>query len=157
MPDYKTLLDSIQGQTTQPPEIVTELGLPGIVEWSPGRVRSLITPAAYLVGPIGLFGGYLAMVTDTMATHVSMTLLDDDEWIVTTDLNMRFKKALQTDSIATTATATRDGDSILCTIEYRPADAPAGQDPAAVGVVAERVRSTRTDNRGDHRWNDTSP
>lgn len=156
MPDYKTLLDSIQDQTSRPPEIVAALGLPGIAEWSPGRVRSLITPAAYLAGPVGIFGGYLAMITDTMATHVSMTLLHDDEWIVTTDLNMCFNKALRTDSITAAATATRDGDIISCTIEYRPADTRADEDPTAVGVVVERVRSTRIDKRGDHRWNDTS-
>ena len=156
MPDYKTLLDSIQDQTSRPPEIVTSLSLPGITEWSPGQVRSLITPAAYLAGPVGLFGGYLAMITDTMATHVSMTLLDDDEWIVTTELDMRFNKALRTESIAAIATASRDEDSIVCRVEYRSADAAVGQVPGAVGVVVERVRSTRIDSRGDHDWNNTS-
>lgn len=156
MPDYKTLLDSIRDKTSEPPEVVTALDLPGIDEWSRGRVVTTVRPASYLDGPGGLFGGYIAMIADTLAAHVSMTLLDDDEWIVTTDLAVVYRKALKADRIVATSSATRNAEVVTCTIEFRMANVDPTAEAAATASVVERVRSTRSDRRADHTWNDTS-
>lgn len=155
MPGYKTLLDAIRDEEGEPPEIVSVLGLPGIDDWSTGRVVTTVQIARYLDGPVGVFGGYLAMITDTMATHVSMTLLDDHEWIVTTNLEVEFRRALRTHQVIANSTANRDDDTITCTIEYRAADSASDSRPAATATVVERVRSTRTDKRGGHAWNES--
>jgi len=148
MPDYKKLLDSIANKKTGP-TIVERFFLPGIDKWTPGEVTTEWQLDDMLLGPTGLFGGYVAMVSDTMASHATYSLMEPHEWMATKSIKVDFKRPIQDDKIHAQAKATRSGDSIHVDIRYSRSDG----EIAYIAAVEQIVRSIKNEAVIQHQWN----
>lgn len=86
-------LDEIKQPGAIAPPIVETLGLGLIDDWGPGWVRKTWTPEARFAQVDGsLFGGYIAALADQTLAFAAMTVIADDAWCRTTDLQVRFMK-----------------------------------------------------------------
>jgi len=86
-------LDEIKQPGATVPPIVETLGLGLIDDWGPGWVRKSWEPEARLMNVDGsVFGGYIAALADQALAFTAMTVIADDAWYRTTDLQVRFVK-----------------------------------------------------------------
>ncbi|WP_411107024.1 PaaI family thioesterase [Streptomyces sp. cmx-4-9] len=90
MRSFHLLLDKIVAKESRPPAIVEVLRLPGIDGWEEGRIWGEWDVDPVMVGPGGVFGGYLSAVADSYAGMCMYTVLEDGEWLATRELSMRF-------------------------------------------------------------------
>lgn len=88
---WGAILDGIVAREANPPIFVRTLGLPGITRWEPGRTwsRWKVDPKVFHERG-AVFGGYLAALADQSLALVSMTLLEDNEAISTSDLRISY-------------------------------------------------------------------
>lgn len=153
MPDYKKLLDSIAKKDSvkdkETPQIVQRFFLPGIDSWCPGEVTTEWIVDEMLLGPTGLFGGYIAMVSDTMAAHATYSMMNDNEWMATKSIKVDFKRPIRDGKIIAYAKATRVGDSISIEVQYSRSDG----EIAYIAIVEQLVRSTKNSGVDRHQWN----
>jgi uncharacterized protein (TIGR00369 family) len=86
-------LDEIKQPGATVPPIVETLGLGLIDDWGPGWVRKTWTPEARFANVDGsVFGGYIAALADQVLAFAAMTVMPDEAWSRTTDLQVRFVK-----------------------------------------------------------------
>lgn len=86
-------LDEIKQPGATRPPIVETLGLGLIDEWGPGWVRKSWEPEARLMNVDGsVFGGYIAALADQVLAFAAMTVVPDENYYRTTDLQLRFMK-----------------------------------------------------------------
>ncbi|WP_097868780.1 PaaI family thioesterase [Streptomyces sp. rh34] len=90
MRSYHRLLDRIVADEASPPAVVEALRLPGLDGWADGRVWGTWDVDPVMVGPGGMFGGYLAAVADSFSGICMYTVLEDGQWLATRELTMRF-------------------------------------------------------------------
>ncbi|MEU2656787.1 PaaI family thioesterase [Streptomyces sp. NPDC007325] len=90
MRSYHRLLDRIVAGEADPPAVVDALRLPGIDGWADRRVWGTWDVDPVVVGPGGLFGGYLAAVADGFSGVCMYTVLEDGQWLATRELTTRF-------------------------------------------------------------------
>ena len=86
-------LDEIKQPGVTVPAVVETLGLGLIDDWGPGWVKKSWAPEARFANVDGsLFGGYIAALADQVLTFAAMTVVPDENWHRTTDLQVRFVK-----------------------------------------------------------------
>lgn len=87
-------LDEIQAPGFVPPSVVRRLGLGLLDDWGPGWVRKTWTPDSEDLKHAdgSMFGGYIAALADQVLAFAAMTVVADDAWYRTTDLQVRFVK-----------------------------------------------------------------
>ena len=86
-------LDEIKQPGATVPPIVETLGLGLIDDGGPGWVKKTWTPEARFANVDGsVFGGYIAALADQTLAFTAMTVIADDAWYRTTDLQVRFVK-----------------------------------------------------------------
>ncbi|ODT87312.1 PaaI family thioesterase [Phenylobacterium sp. SCN 70-31] len=87
-------LDAIMTPGFVPPRIVQRLGLGLLDDWGPGWVRKEWRPDAedLKMADDSVFGGYIAALADQVLAFAAMTVVPDDCWCRTTDLQVRFVK-----------------------------------------------------------------
>ncbi|MFF8770291.1 PaaI family thioesterase [Kitasatospora sp. NPDC015120] len=107
MHGYHQLLDRIVAGTASPPAVMDALRLPRIEGWKDRRVWGSWEVDPVVVGPGGVFGGYLAAVADSFAGVCMYTVLEDDQWLATRELSMRFLLPLTGGRVRTEATVVR--------------------------------------------------
>lgn len=90
MRGYHQLLDRIVAGEANPPAVVEALRLPSIDGWADDRVWGTWDVDPLVVGPGGVFGGYLAAVADSFSGVCMYTVLEDDQWLATRELSVRF-------------------------------------------------------------------
>lgn len=90
MSGYHRLLDRIVAGRASPPAVVESLRLPVIDGWSADRVWGTWDVDPLVVGPAGVFGGYLAAVADSFSALCMYTVLEDHQWLATRELTTRF-------------------------------------------------------------------
>ena len=85
-------LDEIRTPGFVPPPVVRRLGLGLLDDWGPGWVRKTWTPdpeeLKYADGSV--FGGYIAALADQVLAFATMTVVPDECWCRTIDLQVRF-------------------------------------------------------------------
>ena len=137
LPEYRALLDQIACDTGNAPEIVDRFLLPGITHWRPGHVLTRWEVPGFVVVGSAVFGGYIAMATDSMASHATYSIMNEDEVMLTESLSVDYKKPLKEGIIEATATAWRINERrIIATVIF---SLPTGAE-AAKGVVNQIVR-----------------
>ena len=87
-------LDEIKRPGAKPPPVVETLGLGLIDDWGPGWVKKSWTPdrANLKTADGSLFGGYLAALADQVLTFATMTVVPDDAYFRTVNLQLQFVK-----------------------------------------------------------------
>jgi len=86
-------LDEIKQPGASAPPVVETLGLGLIDDWGPGWVKKTWTPEGRFANVDGsVFGGYIAALADQALAFTAMTVIADDAWYRTTDLQVRFVK-----------------------------------------------------------------
>jgi uncharacterized protein (TIGR00369 family) len=87
-------LDEIRAPGFMPPPVVSRLGLGVLDDWGPGWVRKSWSPdpeeLKYADGSV--FGGYIAALADQVLAFATMTVVPDECWYRTIDLQVRFVK-----------------------------------------------------------------
>jgi acyl-coenzyme A thioesterase PaaI-like protein len=121
LPDHRALLELIRSGGEDPPDVVTKLSMPGITTWAEGQVETELHIEDVMFGPQGCCPSYLAVIADTMANHVGLTLLRDDEWMATRRLEVDYVSALRTVDAGAVARASRTGDHLDVDVEVRDA------------------------------------
>ncbi|KUJ68013.1 hypothetical protein ACZ90_22435 [Streptomyces albus subsp. albus] len=107
MGSFHLLLDRIVSGRSAPPPVVGALRLPGIDGWADGRVWGTWDVDPVMVGPGGVFGGYLSAVADSYAGLCMYTVLEDGQWLATRELTMRFLAPLPGGRVRTEAAVVR--------------------------------------------------
>lgn len=97
------LLDMIVARQGDKPRFLDVMRIPAIDGWEPGRVWTEWSVPGDFVTPAGtLFGGYFAAVADSLLGVVMFSVLDDGEFIATSQLDVRFLRPA------------RGGDQVRC-------------------------------------------
>ena len=97
------LLDSIVARHGVKPRFLDVMRIPAIDGWEPGRAWTEWEVPEDFVTPAGtLFGGYFAAVADSLLGVVMFSVLDDGEFIATSQLDVRFLRPA------------RGGDHVRC-------------------------------------------
>lgn len=86
-------LDALKaGETTVPP-VVTTLKMGTLEDWGPGWVRKTWQPSPEVLNGDGsLFGGYLAALADQILAFAAMTVVPEENYYRTINLQMQFVK-----------------------------------------------------------------
>lgn len=108
---WTDLLDAIRdGRTGNPPPCITNLRLPPVASWEPGRIRTEWTVDTDFFHERGaLFGGYLAAIADSAVGLATMTVLEDDETFTTADLRVSFFRPVTGGTLRTEANVVHRG------------------------------------------------
>ena len=86
-------LDALKAGATEVPPVVTTLKLGTLEDWGPGWVRKTWQPAPEILNGDGsLFGGYLAALADQILAFAAMTVVPDENYYRTINLQMQFVK-----------------------------------------------------------------
>ena len=97
------LLDAIVARQQAKPRFLDVMRIPAIDGWEKGRVWTEWAVPEEFVTPAGtLFGGYFAAVADSLLGVVMFSVLDDGEFIATSQLDVRFLRPA------------RGGDHVRC-------------------------------------------
>ena len=97
------LLDAIVARQAAKPRFLEIMRIPAIDGWEPGRVWAEWVVPADFVTPAGtLFGGYFSAVADSLLGVVTFSVLEDGEFIATSQLDVRFLRPA------------RGGDAVRC-------------------------------------------
>ena len=107
MRSYHRLLDAIVADEADPPAVVEALRLPRIDGWGAGRVWGTWDVDPVMVGPTGVFGGYLAAVADSFSGLCVYTVLEDGQWLATRELTVRFLLPVTGGRVRTESAAVR--------------------------------------------------
>ncbi|MFB7102405.1 PaaI family thioesterase [Streptomyces hydrogenans] len=108
MRSYHRLLDRIVAGDANPPAVVEALRLPSIDGWAAdGRVWGTWEVDPVVVGPGGVFGGYLAAVADSYSGVCMYTVLEDGQWLATRELTTRFLLPVTGGRVRTESTVVR--------------------------------------------------
>jgi uncharacterized protein (TIGR00369 family) len=93
---WSDLLDTIVDGTAEPPPYVRTLGTTRMKRWEPGRVwcEWEVNPALFQ-DLNALFGGFIAALADEVLGFTTMTILDEDEVFITTDLHVTFHRLIK--------------------------------------------------------------
>ena len=93
---WSDLLNSIVDGTSQPPPYVRTLGTTSMKQWEPGRVwcEWEVNPALFQ-DMNALFGGFVAALADEVLGFTTMTILEDGEVFLTTDLHVTYHKLIK--------------------------------------------------------------
>ena len=93
---WSDLLNSIVNGTAQPPPYVRTLGTTRMKRWEPGRVwcEWEVNPALFQ-DLNSLFGGFVAALADEVLGFATMTILDEGEVFITTDLHVSFHRSIK--------------------------------------------------------------
>jgi len=87
-------LDEITTPGFTPPPVVIQMGLGLLDDWGPGWVRKTWEPdpgmLKYADGSV--FGGLIAALADQVLAFAAMTVVPDENYYRTTDLQVRFVK-----------------------------------------------------------------
>ncbi len=88
---WSDILDADVAAKDAPPTHIDALRFPELAGWEPGRVWATWPVEADFITPMGtLFGGYLAALADHTMASALFTVLEDNEVLSTTDLQMNF-------------------------------------------------------------------
>lgn len=86
-------LDALKAGATEVPPVVTTLKMGTLEDWGPGWVRKTWQPSADILNGDGsLFGGYLAALADQILAFAAMTVVPDENYYRTINLQMQFVK-----------------------------------------------------------------
>jgi len=86
-------LDAIKQPGASLPPVVETLGLGLIDDWGPGWVRKTWTPEQRFSTADGsVFGGYIAALADQVLAFAAMTVVPDDAYYRTINLQVQFMK-----------------------------------------------------------------
>lgn len=86
-------LDEIKHPGATRPPVVETLKMGLIDDWGPGWVRKTWEPSPELLNVDGsLFGGYLAALADQVLAFAAMTVVPDEVYYRTVNLQMQFVK-----------------------------------------------------------------
>ena len=93
---WSELLNSIVNGTAQPPPFVRTLGTTRLKRWEPGGVwcEWEVNPALFQ-DQNSLFGGFVAALADEVLGFATMTILDEGEVFITTDLHVIFHRSIK--------------------------------------------------------------
>lgn len=86
-------LDGLKSGDTNVPPVVTTLRLGTLDDWGPGWVRKTWEPAPEILNGDGsMFGGYLAALADQILAFAAMTVVPEENYYRTINLQMLFVK-----------------------------------------------------------------
>ena len=123
MRGYHQLLDRIVLGQAKPPAVGEAMRLPGIDGWADGRVWGTWEVDPVVVGPGGVFGGYLAAVADSFSGICMFTFLEDGQWLATRELTMRFLMPVTGGRVRTESAVVRtDNRRVWVDTEFRTDD-----------------------------------
>jgi len=121
MGKWTDILDAeIAAGGTLPSHIVA-LRFPRLDGWEPGRVWASWPVEADYLTPMGtLFGGYLAALADHAMASALLTLLDDNEILLTTDLQTNFFRPVRDGVLALEASVvSRSRRAAYCETHFK--------------------------------------
>ena len=86
-------LDGLKSGDTNVPPVVTTLRLGTLDDWGPGWVRKTWEPAPEILNGDGsMLGGYLAALADQILAFAAMTVVPEENYYRTINLQMLFVK-----------------------------------------------------------------
>lgn len=86
-------LDALKAGDMTVPPVVTTLRMGTLEDWGPGWVRKTWRPTPEILNGDGsLFGGYLAALADQILAFAAMTVVPDETYYRTINLQMQFVK-----------------------------------------------------------------
>lgn len=86
-------LDALKAGDMTVPPVVTTLKMGTLEDWGPGWVRKTWQPAPEVLNGDGsLFGGYLAALADQILAFAAMTVVPDENYYRTINLQILFVK-----------------------------------------------------------------
>ena len=86
-------LDALKAGDTNVPPVVATLRLGTLDDWGPGWVRKTWEPAPEILNGDGsMFGGYLAALADQILAFAAMTVVPEENYYRTINLQMLFVK-----------------------------------------------------------------
>ncbi len=86
-------LDALKGGDMTVPPVVTTLRMGTLEDWGPGWVRKTWQPSPEVLNGDGsLFGGYLAALADQILAFAAMTVVPDENYYRTINLQIQFVK-----------------------------------------------------------------
>ncbi|HCO03892.1 MAG TPA: hypothetical protein DIT48_11130 [Actinobacteria bacterium] len=91
MSTYTDMLDAIVARTAEKPQFLDIMRIPPIEGWETGRVWAEWSVPEEFVTPAGtVFGGHFAAVADSLLGVVMFSVLEEGEFIATSQLDVRF-------------------------------------------------------------------
>ena len=104
--DWKSILNATvdfkdqQGDKILDANIVKHLSLPELKSWSEGTITAeWELDERFLNSRSGLFGGYYGVLSDSILSMLAMTVLDENEYYVTTDLRIQFMRPINSGTL----------------------------------------------------------
>lgn len=86
-------LDALKAGDANVPPVVSTLRLGTLDDWGPGWVRKVWEPTPDILNGDGsLFGGHLAALADQILAFAAMTVVAEDNYYRTINLQMQFLK-----------------------------------------------------------------
>ncbi|WP_340645018.1 PaaI family thioesterase [Phenylobacterium sp.] len=86
-------LDALKAGNLEVPPVVTTLKLGTLEDWGTGWVRKTWQPSPDVINGDGsMFGGYLAALADQILAFAAMTVVPDENYYRTINLQMLFVK-----------------------------------------------------------------
>lgn len=86
-------LDALKAGNMAVPPVVTTLRMGTLEDWGPGWVRKTWQPTPEVLNGDGsLFGGYLAALADQILAFAAMTVVPEENYYRTINLQMQFVK-----------------------------------------------------------------
>ncbi len=99
--DWKSILNGAinvkdkQSDKTLDANITKHLSLPILKSWSEGAITAeWELDERFLNSRNGLFGGYYGVLSDSILSMLAMTVLEENEYFVSTDLRIQFYRTI---------------------------------------------------------------
>ena len=101
------------GSSTLPP-VVQRLALGRISRWEPGYVLKEWPLDREMLNPAGvLFGGYYGALADQMLSFAAMSVLEDDEALRTTDMQLWYFRPISTGPVKVESRIVNRGRTLI--------------------------------------------
>jgi len=104
--DWKSILNAAfdtkdeHGEKLLDANIVKHLSLPVLKSWSEGKITAeWVVDERFLNSRGGLFGGYYGVLSDSILGILTMTVLDEEEYYITTDLRIQFLRTINSGTL----------------------------------------------------------
>jgi uncharacterized protein (TIGR00369 family) len=123
MPVWQDLLDGYVDRNVPEPLVNTRLGLGTLDKWHPGYAAKTWPVSRDLFHGNALFGGYIAALADQMLGLAAMTVLQDDQFIGTTQMSINYLAPVQGGELRIEGRVVQQrGKSIYCECSFHLAD-----------------------------------
>ena len=97
---WSEILDNFTQGNIPKPKHAKALNIPQIKGWEKGKIWTELDIEAQYINPQGaLFGGYITAIADELLGIAVLSVLDDDEVIVTASSSMNFFRPIRAEKI----------------------------------------------------------